>query len=191
MPWWARPGPQYQRGDGAWSGSVVPWPAIDNGRLARDPNWKLNKRPASWDIREDFEIVASMSPGGELTCQGARLIPQQHARSSCAHSSQTRRRAKAGVDAIDDELLATGRKIGEIDDRLENLTVSSSDVPQQAAALLLITANYEHKRNETFDGSATLDALRPFLTGQISEHAEYAVANSGELITSMPFWSAA
>jgi hypothetical protein len=95
------------------------------------------------------------------------------------------------VDAIDDELLATGRKIGEIDDRLENLTVSSSDVPQQAAALLLITANYEHKRNETFDGSATLDALRPFLTGQISEHAEYAVANSGELITSMPFWSAA
>jgi hypothetical protein len=87
---------------------------------------------------------------------------------------------------------AIGERVGEIEDRLKDLTVSPADAPQKATAVLLFESNYDVLRDDdAFHGSAMLDAFRPFLTGLISEHAEYASAHPGDLLANMPFYSAA
>jgi hypothetical protein len=68
--------------------------------------------------------------------------------------------------------------------------VSPADVPQKAAAVLLIASNYDRGGDDNFGDSATLDALRPFSTGQVREHADYAATNPDDEMRSMPFWSA-
>jgi hypothetical protein len=98
---------------------------------------------------------------------------------------------KAGLPGLMAQMDAIDHRLGEIDDRLENMDVLLADVPQRAAAALLIASIYDRGRNDSFGASATLDALRPALTGQIREHADHAAANPNDEMWSMPFWSAA
>ena len=88
----------------------------------------------------------------------------------------------AQMDAISDLIF-------DLEDRLKNLDVSTADVPQRAAAVLLIASNYDRGRDDSFGSSTTLDALRPALTGQIREHADHVAARPDDEMGSMPFWS--
>jgi hypothetical protein len=83
---------------------------------------------------------------------------------------------KSGLSDLMAQLVAIGERLSEIDERIENLDVTSADAAQQAAAMILITSLYEHWRsNDEFGNTATLVALQPFLTGQIREHVDYVI----------------
>jgi hypothetical protein len=192
MPWWAQPGPTTLRGDGTWTGQHVGWPAIDDGRAPSSASAMILKRPRPSDIKEDFNL--------SLRLWGEKHRPEIRAfyRKEMLALVDRRRRQRdaerqAGIAAIGHELDALGERLGEIDDQLENLEVELADVPQQAAAMLLIAANYDRKRYNRFGFgcSATLGALRPMLTGQVLEHADYAIEHRADEVQTMPFWSEA
>jgi hypothetical protein len=105
--------------------------------------------------------------------------------------ASVRKSRRRGFLALMAEMDAIDQRLGEIDDRLENMDVLLADVPQRAAAVLLIASIYDRGRNDSFGASATLDALRPALSGQIREHADHAAANPNDEMWSMPFYSAA
>ncbi|MGY2986487.1 MULTISPECIES: hypothetical protein [unclassified Bradyrhizobium] len=97
---------------------------------------------------------------------------------------------EAGLSVVADQQQKVEERLGEIDDRIENLEVGLADVPQKVAALLTITADYARGPGDWFGRTAVLDAVRPLLTGLIREHAEYvAAANCDERMDTMPFWS--
>jgi len=98
---------------------------------------------------------------------------------------------KAGLAAIEAQMDAIGERLSEIDDRLGDLDVEPVDRPQKAAALILIESLYRcWRRDHVFRGSASLDALRPFLTGHIREHVDYVAEHPDDEICTMPFYSA-
>jgi hypothetical protein len=191
MPWWAAPGPSHLKGDGTWRrGPDVGWPAIDDGLVPSRPNECLNKRPSASDIRKEFE--------------GSRMWGEKHRAEFRARYrrqmidlvSRLRRQrdeeAKAGLAAISTQLDAIGERLGEIDENIEGLDVSATDAAQKAAAVTLITSLYAHLRNnDEFGDTATLVALRPFLTGQIREHVDYVIEHPDHEMWAMPFYSAA
>jgi hypothetical protein len=190
LPWWAQPGPCYLRGDGTWTGHVVGWPAIDDGRTPSSASAMILKRPRPSDIRQDFEF--SLRIGGEKRRPEFRALYRKRMLALVARLRRQRdERRQAGLPTIEDETNALGERLGEIDDRLEGLEVQPADVPQKAAAVLLIALNYDRGCNDSFGGSATLDALRPLLTGQIREHVDYVIAHPEDELSTMPFWSAA
>jgi hypothetical protein len=190
MPWWAQIGPSRLRGDGEWEGTDVGWPAVDDNKLPSSPGCMFNKRPSPWDIRREFKN--KILRYGEKYRPEYRAQYRQQMRNLVERLRRQREeKLRVGLPAIEQELDAIGERIGEIDDRLENLEVEPADAPQKAAALLLIASNYDRDRDDSFGASATLDALRPLLTGQVREHANHAVTNPDDEMWSMPFWSAA
>jgi hypothetical protein len=85
-----------------------------------------------------------------------------------------------------------GERLGDIDDKIEDLSVTPAGAAQKAAALILITSLYEHWSSaDCFGNTATLVALQPFLTGQIREHVDYVIEHPNDEIQTMPFYSAA
>jgi hypothetical protein len=193
MPWWAQPGPSLLRGDGRWTGTSVGWPAIDNDKLPSHPDTMFNKRPSPSDLRKNFDIRLRMC--GKLTeahrTEARGLYIQSMRELAARRRRQREEEIKVGLPDLEAQLDAIGERLGEIDDRLQDLTVSPADAPQKAAAMLMIDLNGHWKNDTAFGCSVTLGALRPFLTGLISEHAEYAQANCLKRVDAMPFWSAA
>jgi hypothetical protein len=192
MPWWAQPGPSHLRGDGKWRGGDVGWPAIDNDKLPSSPELMLNKRPSPRDIRKDFEL--SLRWLGEKRRPEIRAVYRSRMRALVERLRRQREEElKVGLPALEAQFEKIVERIGEVDDRLENLAVEPADVPQKVAAVLLIASNYDRKQDDNFGygNSATLEALRPLLTGQVREHADHAVTNPDDEMCSMPFWSVA
>jgi hypothetical protein len=188
LPWWAKPGPCYLRGDGKWTGAHTGWPAIDDGRTPSSASAMILKRPRPSDIREDFEFGVRI--WGEKRRPEFRALYRNRMLALVSRRRRQRdERRQAGLPTIEDELDTLGERLGEIDDRLEDLEVQPADLPQKAAAVLLIASIYDRGCNYTFGRSATLDALRPLLTGQIREHADHVVANPDDEMWSMPFYS--
>jgi hypothetical protein len=188
MPWWAQPGHELLRGDGTWTGGFVGWPAIDDGRTPPHHIVTFQMRPSPQTIARDFD--RDLRFFGEKQRPEIRAKYRRQMRELVARLRLQRAEEQkvglpglmAQMDAIDDRLL-------EIDDRLENMHVLLADVPQRAAAVLLIASIYDRARNDSFGASATLDALRPALTGQIREHADHVAANPNDEMRTMPFWS--
>jgi hypothetical protein len=190
MPWWAQPGRKYVRSDGQWVGEKVGWPAIDDGELPPNPSTWINKRVSPFEIRKDFTIDAnraSMSP------DEARVRYRRRMRGMIARLRRQREEeAKAELRQFRDQLDAIGERLGEIDKKIENFSVSAANAAQKAAAVALITSLYDHRRRtDCFGNSATLVALQPFLTGQIREHVDYVIEHPYLEMGAMPFYWAA
>jgi hypothetical protein len=189
MAWWARAGHEYLRGDGEWTGGVVGWPAIDDGRKAPHYVVSFQKRPSPYTIAKDFE--RDLRFFGEKQRPEIRANYRRRMRELVARLRRQREEErKAGLPDLEARLDDVSERIFDLGDRLKNLDVSPADVPQKAAAVLLIASNYDRGRNHSFGGSAALDALRPFLTGQVHEHADYVTEHPDDEMESMPFWSA-
>ena len=80
---------------------------------------------------------------------------------------QREEEAKAGLQHFEDQLDAIGERLGEIDDRLESLTVAAADAPQLAAALLLVSTISNSLRDDRFCASGVSRRWMPF--GHISQ----------------------
>jgi hypothetical protein len=188
MPWWAQAGHEYLRGDGTWTGGFVGWPAIDDDRKPPHYAVTFQMRPSPRTISRDFE--RDLSFFGEKQRPEIRAKYRRQMRELVARLRlQRAEEQKAGLPGLMTQMDAIDQRLLEIDDRLENMDVLLADVPQRAAAVLLIASIYDRGRNDSFGASATLDALRPVLTGQIREHADHVAANPNDEMWSMPFWS--
>jgi hypothetical protein len=187
MPWWAQPGPSHLRGDGSWWGTDVGWPAIDNDRFPSFATAMLLKRPSPSDIRKDFEF--GLRTWGEKHRPEIRAAFRRRMRDLVARIRRQREEElRVGLPAIEAQL----EQLGEIDEKIENLSVTPAGAAQKAAAMILITSLYDHWRNtDCFGNTATLVALQPFLTGQIREHVDYVIAHPDHEMWAMPFYSAA
>jgi hypothetical protein len=190
MPWWARSGHELLRGDGKWTGAVVGWPAIDNDELPSHSTVFFKKRLSPFCIRKRFE--EDLRFFGEKQRPEIRATYRRRMRELVARLRRQREEEqKAGLPDLEAQLDAISERVFYLDDRLKNLDVPPAEVLQKAAAVLLIASNYDRHGDDSFGSSATLDALRPLLTGQIREHADYATENPDDDMWSMPFWSAA
>jgi hypothetical protein len=188
MPWWAQAGHEYLRGDGEWTGAIVGWPAIDDDCKPAHYIVHILKRPSPHTLRRDFEVDLRFF--GEKSRPKIRATYRRRMRELVARLRlQRAEEQKAGLPGLMAQMDAIDQRLEEINDRLKNLDVSPADVPQRAAAVLLIASIYDRHRNDSFGASATLDALRPALTGQIREHADYAAANPNDEMWTMPFSS--
>jgi hypothetical protein len=187
LPWWAQAGHEYLRGDGKWTGAIVGWPAIDDGRKPSHSIVMFQKRPSPDTISRDFEVDLRFF--GEKRRPEIRAKYRRRMRELVARLRLQRfEEQKAGLPDLEAQLDEISERIFYLGDRLRNLDVSPADVPQKAAAVLLIASNYDRGRDDSFGGSAALDALRPFLTGQILEHVDYVAEHPGDEMGSMPFW---
>jgi hypothetical protein len=187
MPWWAQAGHEYLRGDGTWTGGIVGWPAIDDDRPSHATVMIL-KRPSPYTIAKDFE--RDLRFFGEKQRPEIRATYRRRMRDLVARLRRQREEEqKADLPGLMAQMDAIDQRIEVIGDRLEHLDVLPADVPQKAAALLLIASIYDRDRNDSFGASVTLEALRPALTGQIREHADHVAANPNDEMWSMPFWS--
>lgn len=191
LPWWARPGKQYLRGDGTWSGVTVPWPAIDDGRKPTQPHYMQNKRPGPIDIKKDFQTLVRTWP--EHRDEIRRNCRDGMRRLVARIRAQREEEARVGLPAMHCKHDLLGERIGAIDDALENTPVQGGDIPQKAAAVLLIGSIYERRCDDLFGygARAALEALLPCLRGQLHEHAEFVLANADTPLAEMPFWSVA
>jgi hypothetical protein len=188
-PWWAQAGHEYLRGDGTWTGGIVGWPAIDDDRKPSHSSVMFLKRPSPHTISKDFESDLRFfgeTRRPEIRAKYRRRMRELIARLRCQREEER----KVGLPELDAQMDAIADRILDLYDRIKNLDVPPADVPQKAAAVLLITSHLDRGRNACLGTSAThtLDTLRPFLTGLISEHAEYAAANPYEPMATMPFW---
>lgn len=190
MPWWARPGHKYVRSDGTWGGESVGWPAIDDGKLSSHPNQWINKRVTPHEIRKDRVIDAKRA---SMRPEEAHARYRRRMRDLITRLRRQREEeVKAGLQQLQDQLDAIGERLSEIDEKIENLSVTAAGAPQKAAAVILITSLYDHwRKTDCFGNSATLVALQPFLTGQIREHVDYVVEHADAEMCAMPFYSAA
>jgi hypothetical protein len=182
MPWWAQTGCEPRTG--AFSG----WPAIcdEDG----NPSTRfVRQRPSPIDIRKDCEELLRYL--GEDKRAAVRGEYRHRMRELIARLRlQREEKRKVRLPDLEAQLEAIGDQIFDFDDRLQKFEVPPEHMPQKAAAVLLITSHLDHHGDRSLGTSvlATLDALRPFLTGLISGHAEYAAANPYELMRTMPFW---
>jgi hypothetical protein len=180
MPSWARAGCEPRTG--AFSG----WPAICDVDGVPSTRF-VRQRPSPTDIRKDCEELVRRL--GEDKRSAVRAEYRHRMRELIARLRlQREEQRRVGLPDLEAQLEAFGDRIFDLDDRLQKLEVAPMDVPQKAAAVLLITSHLDRHRNKRFGDSATLDRLRPLLTGLIGEHAEYAAANPYELMATMPFW---
>lgn len=194
MPWWARPGHEYVRPDGTWAGAHVGWPAIDDDKLPTYEGSMLKKRISPFDIRRSFESNARLWKafdayrGDGCGRERARAIYRKDMRELVARLRRQREEErKVGLWEIEAQMEALSDQIFDLEDRIKNLDVPSAEVPQKAAAVLLIESR-ERRSDDSFGESAMLDTLRPLLTGLISEHAKYVAENPDEPMAAMPFW---
>jgi hypothetical protein len=103
LPWWAKPGPCYLRGDGKWTGASVGSPAIDDGRIPSSASAMILKRPRPSDIRQDFEFALRI--WGEKSRPEIRALYRSRMLALVARIRRQREEERhAGLPTIEDEL---------------------------------------------------------------------------------------
>jgi hypothetical protein len=182
MPSWAQAGCEPRTG--AFSG----WPAICDVDGVPSTRF-VRQRPSPTDIRKDCEEL--LRDLGESKRSAVRAEYRHRMRELIARLRlQREEKRRVGLPDLEAQLEAVADRMFDLDDGLQKLEVPPEHMPRKAAAVLLITSHLDHHGDKRLGTGAlvTLDALRPFLTGLISEHAEYVVANPNELMATMPFW---
>jgi hypothetical protein len=181
MPSWAQPG--HEPRTGVFSG----WPAICDEDGIPSVRF-VRQRPSPTDIRKDCEeLVRSL---GEDKRSAIRGEYRHRMRELVARLRRQREEEqKAGVPELAAQHFQISERIFDLDDRLKELEVPVAHVLQKAAAVLLITSHHDRCRDNSFGISATMEALRPFLTGQVREHADYVAEHPDDEMWSMPFWT--
>ncbi|SHM07235.1 hypothetical protein SAMN05444159_7596 [Bradyrhizobium lablabi] len=188
LPWWARAGHEYLRGDGTWTGGIVGWPAIDDDHKPAHYIVQLLKRPSPYTIRRDFErdlrfFGEKQRP--EIRAKYRRRMRELVARLRCQREEER----KAGLPELEAQIDAISDRIFDLNDRIENLDVSAADMPQKVAAVHMITQYRHFLARQPIGDIAVLMVLRPMLTGLIREHADFAAKDWEAPICSMPFYS--
>lgn len=188
LPWWAQAGHEYLRSDGTWTGGIVGWPAIDDDLKPAHYIVQFLKRPSPYTIRRDFE--RDLRFFGEKSRPKIRATYRKRMRELVARLRRQRdEERKAGIPAISAEWDELDDRIGDLEDRIENLQVSGADVPQKAAAVCMIALMRHHLDHHPVGDVTVLKALRPMLRGLIREHAELVAKDCEAPICSIPFYA--
>lgn len=177
LPWWAASGPAYANRDGILEkGPISGWPAIQSWTPPTHQAIRVLIRPGPRDLRERFDIEASMW-GRE------RALPAYRRKLRALAARRRAQRAeeeKVGVPAAEARLDRASDESLAIEDAIEALPLSLTT----GAAVAFIRFTRDLSLDRSVDGAAgageffvCLRAMRPHLAGPLAADIDDMLAN--------------